>query len=355
MKHLRTVVVGLGRIGWQFHRPQIDSHEGYLLSGVVDPLSDRLAEAADKFGVAAFPDLPSCLRQVLPDLVVLASPTPLHAEQAEMAFAAGCDVFTDKPMAPDLATADRMIAAAQHHGRRLTVYQPERGSREVVCLQSILAQGLIGDVYMIKHTRTQYTRREDWQAWRRHGGGMLNNYGAHLLDACLHVAGGKAEKITCHLRAIATLGDADDVVKVVIETQNGILLDIDINMASAQPMLPRWHILGSHGSLQLDDEAHAWRARWFDPAELPPLTVQQGLAATARRYGSGEKFPWQEATFPVSEVQEVDYYGRSHGYFTGTGEAVVALAESRELMRVLDACRTDAGGSVARTEDGSTR
>ena len=113
-------------------------------------------------------------------------------------------------MAPDQA-ADRMIAAAEQYGRRLMVYQPERGGREVVCLQSILAQGLIGDVYLIK-----------------------------------------------------------------------------------------------------------------------------------QRYGSGEKLPWQEATFDLKDVEAVDTYARAYSYFTGVGEPFVPLTESREFMRVLAACRADA-------------
>lgn len=344
MKQLRTVVVGLGRIGWQFHLPEVSRHGGYLLEGVVDPLTERRDEAHARFGVAGFADLPTCLAQVSPDLVVIASPTPLHAEQAEMAFAAGCNVFTDKPMAPDLASADRMIESARQHGRRLMVYQPHRGSREVICLRSILAQGLIGEVYLIKHTRTQYARRDDWQAWQRNGGGMLNNYGAHLIDVCLHVAGSRAKRVTCHLRSIATLGDADDVVKAVIETESGILLDIDINMASAQPMLPSWHVIGKHGSLQLDADTNAWQARFLDPAELPPLQAQEGLAARNRRYGSGEQLPWQEASFPLEDVQARDFYAEAHTHFAGEGEAIVPLAESRELMRVLGACRQDSKG-----------
>ena len=343
---LRTVVVGLGRIGWQFHLPEIDRHEGYTVTGVVDPLAERRDEALARYGAPAHDNLRDCLEQVEADLVVLALPTTLHAEQAEVAFAAGCDVFCDKPMAPDLQAADRMIAAAEQYGRRLMVYQPERGGREVVCLQSILAQGLIGDVYLIKHTRTQYTRRNDWQAWREFGGGMLNNYGAHLIDACLHVAGSPAAQITCHLRTIASLGDADDVVKVLIKTESGVLLDIDINMASAHPMQPRWHVVGTHGALILDDEADAWRARYFDPADLPPLAAQDGLAATDRRYGSGEKLPWQEATFDLKDVEAVDTYARAYSYFTGLGEPFVPLTESRELMRVLVACRADAVDNV---------
>lgn len=342
MRSLRTAVVGLGRIGWQFHLPQIRSHAGFELAGVVDPLAERRAEALAEYRAPGFEQLGPCLESVRPDLVVLASPTRFHVEHAEGAFAAGCEVFCDKPMAATLAEADRMVAAAQRCGRKLLVYQPERCSREVVALRGLLARGLIGPVYLIKHTRTAYTRRHDWQAFQRHGGGMLNNYGAHLIDACLHVAGSPAARITCRLRRIASLGDADDVVKALIETESGVLIDIDINMATAHPMLPRWHVAGSWGSLVLDDEAQAWRGRWLDPAQLPPLAPEAGLAAGGRRYGSGEGLPWQEAAFPLDGVEAVDYYARAYDYFTGAGEPVVTAAESRELMRVIDECRRDA-------------
>jgi len=84
---------------------------------------------------------------------------------------------------------------------------------------------------MIKYARSSYIRRNDWQTQKRYGGGMLNNYGAHAIDQLLYITGSKAADISCRLRRIATLGDADDVVKAVIETDNGIILDIDINMA----------------------------------------------------------------------------------------------------------------------------
>ena len=248
MKILRTVVVGLGRIGWHFHLPAIRDHEGFELVGVVDPLEERRQEALEEFGARGYGDLAACMARARPDLVVLASPTPFHCEQALAAFAAGGDVFCDKPMAASLEEADRMVEGARQNGRRLMVYQPQRGGREVVALKQILRRDLIGPVYTIKNRRTLYARRNDWQAFRAHGGGMLNNYGAHVIDACLHVAGSPARHITCHLRTVASLGDADDVVKALIETESGVLVDIDINMATAHPMVPRWHVIGERGS-----------------------------------------------------------------------------------------------------------
>lgn len=54
MKGLRTAVVGLGRIGWQFHLPLICKHTGFKLVAVVDPLPDRLKEAQTAYDVKGY-------------------------------------------------------------------------------------------------------------------------------------------------------------------------------------------------------------------------------------------------------------------------------------------------------------
>ena len=338
MRILRTVVVGLGRIGWRYHLPRVCEHEGFDCVGAVDPLAERRDDALGEFGVRGFADLPSCLAETSPDLVVLASPTPYHREQAIQSFEAGCDVFCDKPMAGSLDEADAMVAAMRRCGRKLMMYQPHRVSRDVVALRRILGQGLIGPVYLIRHTRMSYNRRHDWQAFRQHGGGMLNNYGAHLIDACLYLADSRARRISCLLRSVASLGDADDVVRALIETESGVILDIDINQATAHTM-PRWHVAGQHGSLVFDDEEQAWKARSYDPEQLARVETETGMAAAERRYGSGEEIPWQEDTFPVAQTETTEYYESCYQYFTGASEPLVPIEETRELMRVLDVCR----------------
>jgi scyllo-inositol 2-dehydrogenase (NADP+) len=342
MRILRTAVIGAGRIGWMFHIPQVFQHDGFDLVAVVDPLQERLDEAEAKFGVKGYLDCNRLLDSEKLDLVVVASPTQFHAEQTILAFQHGCDVFCDKPMALSLAQVDRMIDAMQAYGRKLMVYQPHRARVDMVALREILRQGLIGPLYMIKCTRTDYARRNDWQALRQYGGGMLNNYGAHQIDKLLYLSGSRAKRLFCTLRVVASLGDADDVVKAVIETESGVILDLDINMASAQPM-PEWHILGKYGSILFDAKQQAWQVRYVRPEELEHVELVQELAAPGRRYGSGETIPWREKTFPLAEFQPIDYYQECYAYFALDGEPFVPIAETRELMRVLDACRENAG------------
>jgi predicted dehydrogenase len=280
---------------------------------------------------------------------VIASPTPFHAEQAVAAFEHGLDVFCDKPIAPTLAETDAIISAAQAHQCKLMVYQPHRARVEAVALREILSQDLIGPLTMIKRGISRYVRRDDWQAFRRYGGGMLNNYGAHYIDQLLYLSGSPAtggaaawrsaaaHRVSCALRTVASLGDAEDVVKAVIETEGGVILDVDIHMAAAHPF-PPWQVLGQRGSALLDPEQFAWRVRYFRAEDLPELEAQEGLAARDRRYPS-QPIPWREATFSLADIEPVDFYERCYAFYALGRAPFVPVAETREVMRILQACR----------------
>lgn len=347
MKRLRTALVGLGRIGWQFHLPTIAKHpEQYDLVAVVDPLDARRDEAKAEYGVAGYVDL-NALFQAEPslDLLVIASPTAFHVSQTLAAFERGVDVFCDKPMALDLVEADRMIAGMQQYKRKLMIYQPRRCTPQLQALKFIIEKELLGPIYMLKRACSRYDRRNDWQAFKANGGGMLNNYGAHFIDETLYVAGDRAARVTCQLRTIASLGDADDVVKAVIETEKGILLDVDINMATVYGIAP-WMVMGTRGTaIPAEGEPAAWNIQYFREDELPPLAIQDGLAAEARRYGSGEQIPWHEERVELAQFPGIDFYAKAYDYYALDQPPFVAVDETREVMRVLGLCRSSAAGN----------
>ncbi len=342
MKRLRTAVVGLGRIGWQYHLPSIIRNKGFDLVAVADPLTERLREAEVQFAVPSFSTLDQLLETVDIDLLVVASPTELHADHAVRGFESGCDVLCEKPLARSLTEADVMIDTMKRTGRKLMVYQPHRCGSDTLALRDLLHRDLIGPVYMIKRAWSGFDRRTDWQAFRAHGGGMLNNYGAHMIDQLLYLSHSPVRRVVCSLRSVVTRGDADDVVKLLMETSDGLLLDLDITMAAAQP-LPAWHVFGSRGSALLDEHEGCWRVRFFQEEEVSPLAPQQGLAAEQRRYGSGETLPWREEAIPLSRFPPVDFYAKAYDYFALGKESFVPIRETREVMRVIEMCRKDAG------------
>ena len=350
MRKLRTAVVGLGRIGWQYHIPQILSHDGFSLEGVVDLDQNRLDEAREQYGVQGFQELSQMLDCIHPELTVIASPTHLHRDHAVLAMEKGSDVFLDKPMARDLREAEEIAAAMERTGRRLMVYQPHRGVPEVAVLRRILNKGILGRIYMFKRAATNYCRRSDWQAMKKFGGGMLNNYGAHYIDQLFYLTGScRPQSLYCYTDKIATLGDADDVVKAVIRTDAGVLLDLDINMASAQEMTP-WMVLGSHGSVQLEtdgDGGRFFRAKYCIPEELSELTLSEDTAAKDRLYNSDQPIPWHVEDFPVTQEDQVSFYDKCYSYFALDEAPFVPVQETLQLMDTIRLCRESAEGAAA--------
>jgi len=335
---LTIVVVGLGRIGWQFHFKESFRSNAFELTAVVDPLQDRVDEAVAESGCRGYLANNDMLRQESPDVIVLATPTTLHETQTVQAIEHGSHVILEKPMTTSVDSADRMIACAREHDRRIFVYQPHRLAPDTATVKSIIDSGKLGRIFSIKRSVFRFRRRNDWQSLKKNGGGMLNNYGAHYIDQLLYLAGHPAlTDIRCRLWAAATQGDADDVVRAWLTTDEGLLLDLEINQASAHS-LTGWHICGELGTVvEVDGGFHL---KHYLPSEADPLNIVEG-AAPGRSYDNQDRLPWREETIPVGG-DALDFYANIHDVLTDNAEPYIPIEQTMELMRVMEACREDA-------------
>lgn len=340
-KHtLRCAVVGLGRISWGYHLPQICAAKDFLPVAVVDPDQNRLNEAKEKFHVEGlYTDLETMLKEVKPDLTVIASPTLFHKDQTVLALQHGSDVFCDKPVAMNLEDTRIMFETAQKLGRKLMVYQPHRVTAEMRTAQSILDSGKLGTVYQIERHVSNFVRRNDWQAFVENGGGMLFNYGAHYIDQLLSLVHDTTLRAKCELRRILSVGNADDVVNILLTTTKGITFVIDINQAVTCPM-PTWRICGSLGTAIC--EGDVWRMKYCLPDALPEIRADQNFATAGRRY-PGEDIPWITEEVPEVPVETAEYYRHCSAFFLRGEPPFVKAEETLELMRTIQLCREDAG------------
>ncbi len=348
MKILRTAVVGLGRIGYLYHVPEIISHTGFELCAVVDVSSERLDEAKSEYGVNGYKTISEMVSAEHPDLVVVASPTHLHFEHACEAMRLGCDVFLDKPMEKDLESAQKIAQCAEQTGRKLMVYQPHRAFAEPNIVKEIIASGKLGQIFSIKRGVYNYRRRNDWQAFSRYGGGMLTNFGAHYIDQFLYIVGEKVRRLNCITYTVASLGDADDVVKVILETENRVMLDLDINMAAAQSPV-QWAVFGKYGTAlygKNSDGVWGFNLRWFDPAKAPAITASEELAASGRKYVNDGELPWVEEFIPVTQDKKIDFYNKCYEYYANGEKPFVGVDETLYVMEIIERCHRDSSDNI---------
>ena len=201
-RKIRIGVIGLGRIGWQFHCKTLADHKDFILAGVADVDSQRCREAEETYNCVSFTDYVELLDMDGLDVAVVAAPTHLHKEIALAALRRDLHIYLEKPLALDFDEARSIVRAARRKAKVLSVYQPQRAAAVHQHLLQIMRSGVIGQVYQVRFGRFNCVRRDDWQSLRRYGGGMLNNYGAHYLDLLLYFIGYDVKRVFCQLRRV---------------------------------------------------------------------------------------------------------------------------------------------------------
>ena len=123
MSLLRLGVAGVGSLG--FHHARIARElPNATLVGVHDANPARLQQVEQELGVRGFPDLGALLDQV--DACIIAVTTTAHETVALQALQRGVHVLIEKPIAPTIAEADRILAAAAQHGASVQIGHVER-------------------------------------------------------------------------------------------------------------------------------------------------------------------------------------------------------------------------------------
>ena len=112
---LRAAVIGCGRVG-AIHAEALATHGRVELVAVCDPLLDRAAALARRWGGEAFRDWQTLLASTSPDIVAIATPDDSHVEPTLASLESGSHVFCEKPLAMTLAGATTMVATAKTDG-----------------------------------------------------------------------------------------------------------------------------------------------------------------------------------------------------------------------------------------------
>ena len=193
-------LVGCGDIAAKRVASALQHAPGSALVTVARARAGLAAEFAERHGARRWhADWREVLKDVEVDAVYLATPVRLHAEQAVAAAEAGKHVLCEKPMALDVASGERMLAAARAHGVRLGVAYYRHHYPVIARLRALLASGEIGEPVLAHMQAFELFEPgpDDPRAWllRRSesGGGPMADFGCHRIEVLLDLLGPVAE------------------------------------------------------------------------------------------------------------------------------------------------------------------
>lgn len=204
------------------------------LVAVCDRDPAALASAAARTGAAPYARLPDLLQASDADIVVLATPSGLHPQQAIEIAAAGRHVMTEKPMATRWEDGKRMVAACDAAGVRLFVVKQNRRNATLQLLKQAFDRGRFGRIYMVTinvfWSRPQsYYDSAPWRGTWEFDGGAFMNQASHYVDL-LDWMVGPVESVQSYTATLARDIDVEDTGVAAIKWRSGALGTMNVTM-----------------------------------------------------------------------------------------------------------------------------
>jgi predicted dehydrogenase len=277
-------VIGLGRIGAHHAENLAGRVPNAFLAAVMDADADVAESVGRRLGVAWTTDADALAGAASIDAVVIASPAGTHADLIGRATAAGKHVFCEKPLALELAEAERAVEAARSAGATLQVGFQLRADRDFAALWPNVRAGGLGEIHFF------HARLRDMEPpapdYLRASGGLFVDGAIHLLDLARWLVGDIVEVSAFGSSvsdpAFAALGDADHVVTVV-RFGNGALGVLENSRACGYGFDCEVEIVGSRRSVRVASHRRT-NQEWREPGTVRLDHVRDFLERFADAY-----------------------------------------------------------------------
>lgn len=320
---IRCAVIGYGM--GEHHAHLIEKAAGLELVAVCDVDPARRDRAlSQRPHLRTYDDPRKLFGDADVDLVVIVTPHDTHCALAVAAAKAGKHVVTDKVMCMSVREADRMIAAASEAGVMLSVFQNRRWDGDFMTVRRIIEEGALGPIFEVESAIGGFGVPGGWRREKKHGGGQIMDWGAHLVDQANILGGFRPVTVFADLRTLVHSVDVDTHAKVTIRYDSGLVADVEVSCVSWLER-PRWRIRGEAGALEkatIGGDPVRLRAQvgsFTATMEIPPMPTT-----------------WES------------YYENVAAHLLNGAELAVKPEESRVCMQVMDAAFASAakGSSV---------
>lgn len=279
-------------------------------------VASRSAASADAFAAAhgiarAHGDYRRLAADPDVDIVYVAGIHPVHAPQTEMYLDAGKHVLVEKPIALDVAQADRMIAAADRNDRFLMEAMWMRFNPAHVTVAQHLAEGAIGEVRRVVGDFSFALPPDPTHRLldRSKGGGALLDLGIYPLSLAWWLLGPPAT-----VEVAGRLADTgvDDEATLLCAWEGGATAALTTSLRLAGPMTAR--IEGTEGVIELPAPAHATdravlrRGLEVEEITAEPAGLHHQVVEVHRCLRAGERqsarLPWSTSRAVLACLEE---------------------------------------------------
>lgn len=347
MEDIRIAVIGHGFMGHE-HETMLSQMEGIRLLGFSDRDPKQLDDV--KEGLKRYESNEALLADPEVDVVLIAANNNQHHDLVIQAARAGKDIICEKPVAMSLEELDDMVRVTNECGVKFTVHHQRRLDQDFRIMKEIFDQKALGDVYMMKNSLYGFNgNMHDWHVYISEGGGMLYDWGVHLIDQILFMMPeAKITSIYADVRNVINF-EVDDYFKILLRFDNQVMAEVELGtyLLADKPQDKwferHWIMGGNKGTAYVD--GFEPEGRIVRTTEL--LTNVSGsrtMTAAGPTRSFGPPAPGKIVTEDVPKVNTChrDYFENYKKAYYGEEDFLVKISETRRVLAVMDAVRKSA-------------
>ena len=253
---LKFGIVGMGKMG-AAHAGWIRDNKEMQLTALCEKNEARAGELKKQSGVLVYNVVDEFLKTEM-DFVVVVTTNEVHELMTVKCLEAGKNVIVEKPMSMSYESTLRMIRAAEKNGKNIFVHQSSRWDRDYFLVLDMIRSGKLGDILMIQSKVMLCDigwpswgidgMANPWRIKAQYGGGMLFDWGPHLVDQMLQIMGKDPLGVYGVLQKGVWSKEVDDYFFALLKFDCGTVCQIEVSNNSRLD-LPRWYIVGTKGTL----------------------------------------------------------------------------------------------------------
>lgn len=329
-------IIGYGGMGG-WHHSMIRKLNGIEVIAAYDIRQEAL-ENARNGGIDKIYNTPEdLLSDNEIDIILVATPNDVHYQYVTEAMIAGKHVVCEKPVAMNSEELLGMIACAKENNVQFSIHQNRRWDNDYLTMRKAVEDGMLGKVYSIE-SRIMGSRGipGDWRAEKQHGGGMMLDWGVHIIDQMLDMFKEPVKQVYAKMHHIR-YDEVDDGFNMVLTFDHDINVILNV-YTCAYINLPRWYVCGDGGTLIIEDWALNGRIiRPHTEEDLENVKPIQAGAGFTKTMAPRAKEVMEELPLPVVDVDWGDYYKNYLAALRGEVELIVKPEQALRVMKVMEA------------------
>ncbi len=333
-KDMNLAILGFGGMGY-WHSQNAVKVDGVNLIGSYDT---NACAYNDSPQVRVYESEDALFSDPAVNTVLLTVPNHLHKQYAIKAARAGKNVLCEKPAALTVADFDEMTAEAKKCGVLFTVHQNRRWDKDFNMVRRIYNEGTIGDVFNIESTLYSPNGKvHNWHQFPEYGGGMLYDWGVHLIDQILMLIPQKLSSVYADLKSVHN-PLVEDYFRVVLKFEDGQSACLTQSTFVLKPA-PRWLVCGDKGTAVINSfncDGTVYTTSEL-VTKLPPRIVESPAGPT-RSFLPVPPGKILESSLPEVHTDWTDFYKNYVDAINGEAEFIVQPPQVRRVLAVLEAC-----------------